>query len=219
MSEQIRDVLESVHRTGVVEARSTGESHDVFPVAITAAEGQALREWIVRERASRTIEVGLGYGISTLYICDGILSVDRERAAHVAIDPHQATSFADCGVQLLEEAGVVERVEIHAEDSRLLLPRFAREGRPFDFAFIDGNHRFDGVFLDLMYLGRLVRRGGLLFVDDYHLAAIQKAVGFCVTNLGWGLEEVSEADAHHHWAVIRTAKEPDARPFDYFVDF
>lgn len=219
MSVRIHDVLESVNRAGVVEARSTGEVHEVFPVAITAAEGHALREWIVRERASATIEVGLGYGISALYICDGILAVDAERATHVAIDPHQATRFADCGVQLLEEAGVLEHVKIHAEDSRLLLPRFVSEGRWFDFAFIDGNHRFDGVFGDLMYLGRLVRPGGVLFVDDYQLAGIRKAVDFCVTNLGWSLEQMSEIDARHHWAVIRTSKEPDRRPFDYFVDF
>jgi hypothetical protein len=28
---------------------------------------------------------------------------------------------------------------------------------------------FDGVFLDLIYLGRLVCAGGILFVDDYQL--------------------------------------------------
>jgi predicted O-methyltransferase YrrM len=68
---------------------------------------------------------------------------------------------------VLEEAGVANLVELHDEESQILLPRFVQEGREFDFAFVDGDHRFDGVLLDLVYLGRLVRRGGAVVVDDY----------------------------------------------------
>jgi hypothetical protein len=84
---------------------------------------------------------------------------------------------------------------------------------------VDGNHRFDGVFLDLVFLGRLVRAGGIVFVDDYQLPAVARAASFCVTNLGWTLEEVSTADDLHRWAVLRTSTVPDTRPFDYYVDF
>jgi len=31
---------------------------------------------------------------------------------------------------------------------------------------VDGNHRFDAVFVDLYYLGRLLRPGGVMFLDD-----------------------------------------------------
>jgi hypothetical protein len=33
-----------------------------------------------------------------------------------------------------------------------------------------------------------------VFVDDYQLPAVARAVSFCVTNLDWTLEEVSAAD-------------------------
>jgi hypothetical protein len=89
----------------------------------------------------------------------------------------------------------------------------------FDLAVVDGNHRFDAVFVDLYYLGRLLRPGGIVFLDDYHLPGIARAVSFFVTNLGWSPEEVSTAEDRHHWAVLRTSAEPDARPFTYFVDF
>jgi hypothetical protein len=46
-----------------------------------------------------------------------------------------------------------------------------------------------------------------------------RAVSFCVTNLGWTLEEVSAADDLHRWAVLRTSAVADTRPFDYYVDF
>ena len=91
--------------------------------------------------------------------------------------------------------------------------------RVFDLAFVDGNHRFDGVFVDLIYLGRLVRQGGIVFLDDYQLPAVARAVSFFLTNLGWMLEEVSAADDYHRGAVLRTSAVPDTRPFDFYVEF
>jgi predicted O-methyltransferase YrrM len=218
-SRRVRDVIESLVRDGTAVARSDGSFHTLFPVAVTAAEGEALREWITREGATRTIEIGLGYAISALFIGEALLANGDANARHVALDPYQATRYADCGLQFLDDAGLADLVEFHAEDSQVALPRFLTEGRSFDLAFVDGNHRFDGVFLDLVYLGRLVRPGGIVFVDDYQLPAIARAVSFCVSNLGWTSEEVSPPDDLHQWAVLRTSGVPDTRPFDYYVDF
>jgi predicted O-methyltransferase YrrM len=216
---QVRDVIERVVREGTAVARSDGAAHAVFPVAVSPDEGTALRDWVTHERATHTIEIGLGYAVSTLFLCEGLLTNGEATARHVVIDPYQATRFANCGLQLLDEAGVASLVEFHEEESQTALPRFLSEGRRFDLAFVDGNHRFDGVFLDLVYLGRLVRPGGIVFVDDYQLPAVVRAASFCLTNLGWKLEEVSRADELHQWAVLRTATVPATRPFDYYVDF
>jgi predicted O-methyltransferase YrrM len=215
----VRDVIARLFRDGTAVARSDGTLHDLFPVAASAAEGEALRGWIVREEATQTVEVGLGYGISALYICEGLLENSSQAPRHVVIDPYQATRFSDCGLQFLDEAGVGDMVELHAEDSRISLPRFLDEARSFDFAFVDGNHRFDGVFVDLSYLGRLVHPGGIVFLDDYQLPGVARAASFFTSNLGWTMEEISPPDNLHQWAVLRTSPIPDARPFDYFVDF
>jgi predicted O-methyltransferase YrrM len=214
-----RQVIERLLGERTAVARSDGTVHSLFPVAVTAAEGEALREWVKRENATRTIEIGLGYGISALFACEGLLANGDTAARHVVVDPYQATRFANCGLQFLNEAGVTELVEYHPEESQLALPHFLAEGRSFDLAFVDGNHRFDGVFLDLIYLGRLVCAGGIVFVDDYQLRSVARAVSFCTTNLGWKVEEVSTDDDLHHWAVLRTAPLPPQRPFDHYVDF
>jgi predicted O-methyltransferase YrrM len=216
---QVRHVIERLVRDGTVMARSDGTVHRLFPVAASPAEGEALREWVSREGATQTIEIGLGYGISALFVCEGLLENGNAAARHVVVDPHQATRFGGCGLQVLEEAGVAPLVEYHAEESQIALPRLLSQGRGFDLAFVDGNHRFDGVFLDLVYLGRLLRRGGIVVVDDYQLPAVARAVSFSLTNLGWSLEEVSPVDEFHQWAVLRTSPVQDTRPFDYYVDF
>jgi predicted O-methyltransferase YrrM len=216
---RVRVVLDRLLDEGRAVSDSDGSVHELFPVAASPAEGEALRRRVVAEAATRTVEIGLGYGISTLFVCQGLLEVGDSDAHHVAIDPHQATRFANCGLQFLAEAGVGGFVEHQEEESQAALPRLLAEERSFDLAFVDGNHRFDGVFVDLVYLGRLVRPGGIVLLDDYQLPGVERAASFFVTNLAWMLEEVSPPDDLHQWAVLRTSRESDARPFDHFVDF
>lgn len=206
-------------RQGSVVSRSDGTTHQVFPVAISPAEGNALRAWVLREGAARTLEIGLGYGIAALFVCDGLLRNDGAARRHVALDPNQQSRFGNVGLQLIDEAGVGGLVELHERPSEYALPSFAEEGRTFDMAVVDGNHRFDGVFLDLVYLGRLLRPGGIVFLDDYQLPAVARAAAFFVSNRAWKLEEVSPPDDLHQWAVLRTSADPDRRPFDHFVEF
>ena len=216
---QVREVLGRVIRERSVVTRSDGSIHSVFPVAIGENEGASLREWVRRERAERTIEIGLGYGISALFICEGLLMNGGRSPRHVVIDPHQERRFSNCGLQVLDEAGLAPLVEHHASESQTLLPKLLDEERAFDLAMVDGNHRFDAVFVDLVYLGRLLRPGSVVFLDDYQLPGVAKAAAFFLTNVNWTLEEVSPDDPVHQWAVLRTSCTADARPFDYFADF
>ena len=116
---QVRQVIERLLRDGTVVAGSDGTVHRLFPVAIDAAEGEALRQWVVREGATRTIEIGLGYGISALFVCEALLRNSDAAARHVVVDPYQTTRFGNCGLQVLEEAGVASLVEHHAEESQI----------------------------------------------------------------------------------------------------
>jgi predicted O-methyltransferase YrrM len=201
---RVREVIDRLARDGTAVARADGSVHELFPVAISPAEGEDLRARVMRESATRTIEIGLGYGMSALFICEGLLKNGAAFARHVVIDPHQPTRFGNCGLQFLEEAGVADMVEHHGEGSQIVLPRFLGEGRRFDLAFVDGPHRYDAVFVDLYYLGRLVRAGGIVFVDDYQLPAVAAAISFFTRNRDWAIEDVSAPDQHHQWAVLRT---------------
>jgi predicted O-methyltransferase YrrM len=187
------------------------------------------REWrcatgFARE-GQRTLETGLGYAISTLFMFEGLLE-NGSNATHVAVDPYQfaslpihQTSYAGVGLQILDEAGVRELVEFYAEESQIVLPRLLADGREFDLAFLDGNHRFEGVFLDLFYSGRLVTEGGVVFVDDTQLAGVRRAVDFYTSNLNWVIEEGGNEGAHE-WVVLRTgSRDALFRPYAEFVDF
>lgn len=200
---------------------NNAKAPDFRTVSITTEEGEAIRDWVIAEKAARTIEVGLAYGFSALYICEGLLLTGRPEARHVVVDAFQTSpdGYAGRGLEILEEAGLESLIEFHDERSQIVLPRLLVEGRAFDLAFVDGNHRFDAVFLDLYYLGHLVKRGGIVILDDYDLPGVAKATSFFVQNLRWKIEEISPSGCEHQWVVLRTSPDPDERDFRYFVDF
>ncbi len=224
--ERVREVRKRLFADGAVVARADDGRRELFPVAIGIAEGLALLEWVRKESAQQTFETGLGFGISTLFVCEGLLA-NGPNGRHVAVDPYQLsglpshrTTYVGVGLQILEEAGVRDLVEFHAEESQIVLPRLLAEGRRFDLAFLDGNHRFEGVFLDLIYAGRLLEQGSIVFVDDTQLPGVRRAVNFCVANLGWVIEDEGEEGDIHEWVVLRTGpSEMFLRPIEQFADF
>jgi predicted O-methyltransferase YrrM len=176
--------VEEVYRRGNV-SDAAGASVGLAPHSIEARLGEALRELAIVEGASHTIEVGLALGMSALFLCQAVL---ERGGRHTAIDPFQRESWNGAGLRTLREAGVEDLVEVIEEESQLALPLLVSEGREFDFAFVDGDHRFEGVFLDLYYMTRLVKRDGLVVVDDMWMPAVRTAVAYVERNLGATLE-------------------------------
>lgn len=69
--------------------------------------------------------------------------------------------------------------------SSLALPQLLAEGLAADAAFVDCSHRFHEVFVDLYFLRKLVRPGGLIVVDDAWAPSVRTAVRYYERNLGW----------------------------------
>jgi predicted O-methyltransferase YrrM len=180
----LEQFVEQVYRRGSVPD-AAGNAIDLAPHSVETEAGAALRDLAVAERAGRTIEVGLALGMSALFLCQALLP---RGGRHVAIDPFQTESWNGAGLRTLREAGVEDLVEVIEEESQLALPQLVGEGREFDLAFVDGDHRFEGVFLDLYFMTRLVRPGGVVVVDDMWMPAVRTAVAYVERNLAATLE-------------------------------
>ena len=218
---RVRSVIKGLDRDGDKKVFPDNPNVPLFRMtSIPTAEGESLREWVVKENAVAAIEIGLSFGFSALYICEGLLQNNDEKAKHTIIDAFQTQKdkYDNYGLNILVKAGLEKHIEFHGEKSQLVLPRLLRENRQFDFGFIDGCHLFDYVFLDLFYLGQLIKMGGVIFLDDYDNVAIRKATSFFVKNLDWKIEEKG-SDKEREWLVMRTSEQQDVRHFTYFVDF
>lgn len=229
---QIPASIDAAYRQGAVED-ADGRERTLSPHSIGRADGEALRDLALAENTSRTIEVGLALGMSALFLCQAIAG--REGARHVAIDPFQQESWGNAGLATLREAGVEDLVEVIEEESALALPQLVRDGREFDFAFVDGDHRFEGVLLDLVFMTRLVKPGGLIVVDDMWMPSVRLAVSYVERNLDLELQPKA-LPGGFSWsrrsrlgrgvpkgsgdvAVLRNPVGPPARPWDRFEAF
>jgi predicted O-methyltransferase YrrM len=124
----------------------------------------------------RTLEVGCGFGLSSLFICSAL--EQKVKPEHTIIDPNQQDAYQDIGRLNLERAGV-KFFTLVEETSELALPQILKEApASFDLIFIDGYHSFDQVALDFYYANRLLKIGGYLVFDDCSFFSISKVLAF-----------------------------------------
>lgn len=230
----VRGYVGRLYEQGYVQGED-GSCTPLDPHALAEVDAREIRDLAVSEGVGTTLEVGLGLGLGTLSLSEALLKVGDPGARHVVIEGF-SSDFGGAGARTVRAGGVEDMVEQVHEESQLALPRLAAEGRCFDLALIDGDHRFEGIFLDLCFADRLVRPRGLVIVDDLWMPAIRLAVSYVERNLGWELLPAATARGFN-WrrfrnlpgrrlrgvgaiAVLRRpAERPDRRNWDRFVPF
>lgn len=205
-----------LYQRGFVEGR-TGRRTELWPVGIQEAAGAFLRDVVTREGARSGLETGLGLGLSTTFIVQGLLA-SGPGASHTVVEP-SVEYYDRAGERTVQESGAGEVTTIIHDDSTLALPRLVSQGRQFDVAYIDGCHLFEFPFIDIFYALRLVRPGGLIIVDDHWMRSVQTALGFFCGNRGVKLELYDPMGAGKRFVGLRVPLSPDARAWDHFVDF
>ncbi len=134
-----------------------GEGLPTISTSVTAAEAARLAMYAA---GHDVLEVGSAFGYSTC-----IMALAGARVT--AVDPLDIFGFDVALPANLEACGVSDRVQIIQETSQQALPRLAKEGRTFDFMFIDGAHEFTPVLHDATWALQLVKPGGVLAMHDY----------------------------------------------------
>lgn len=127
--------------------------------AVKFSEGEYLHELVRRNGFKTTLETGFGLGVSAASI------MTASKGRHVAIDPFQA-DYDNCGLKNLENLGLAANLEFYADYSHSVLPHLLAQGRRFEFIFIDGDHKFDGQFVDFHYAASLIEQGGVIVLHD-----------------------------------------------------
>ena len=93
------------------------------------------------------------------------------------------TYLAVSWATVLKRAGFWDMIEFHELPSYLCLPELERRGVKIDFAFIDGNHTFDYVLVDLFLIDKLLNVNGIIVLDDANYASVKKVCRYALTNL------------------------------------
>jgi predicted O-methyltransferase YrrM len=208
--EEITDmnpILRSMFDTHTVRA----PNGEILPHAagISEPEGELLAQEIRKLRPRVSLEVGLAYGTSALFICDALAEVGALK--HYIIDPNQSTEWRSIGIENLRRAGHGKLVELREEMSHVVLPELLHDGLRLDFVFHDGWHVFDQTLSDFVYIDKMLRVGGLLAFDDTTWPSMRKVLRYIVTNRNYSVVDCAGSPVSRKDQLLRTLG-PIARP-------
>jgi predicted O-methyltransferase YrrM len=142
---------------------------------------EALYEVVLRTRPSIAVEVGMGFGVSSLAILAALRDGGQDGKL-ISIDPNQSTDWDGCGLTAVAQAGLNDRHELFEDFDYVVLPRLLSSGLKIDFAYIDGWHTFDYVLLDWWYLDKMLAAEGIIGFNDCGWPAVDKVLQFLLTH-------------------------------------
>ncbi len=212
LPEQFRLPLLSMY-AGEPQIGSRAELYPLDPATrISPEEGMWIHNLCRQLKPNKTIEIGLAYGFSTIYILAALH--ENGAGSHTAVDPHQA-AYHEIGMRQAEKLNMAEAFRLIPQMSVAALVDLHRKDEHFEFIFIDGNHRFDDVLVDFMLSSDVCAIGGHIVLDDMWMPAVQKTVSFVRLNRKDYIEAPSPVA---NVAVFRKIAE-DTRSWDHYVDF
>jgi predicted O-methyltransferase YrrM len=179
----MNSLIDSIYNEKLVHD-AEGNEISAFPASITRAEGKVLYDLIRETNAKRTLEIGLAYGLSTLFICQAHIDNGRTKneQCHTTFDPLQDSLWKSIGLLNLERMNMREFVRFFNLSSHEVLPELARQQERFDFIFIDGAHLFDYVLIDFWFSDLLIEPGGRIMLHDLWMPSVRKLLTFILRN-------------------------------------
>jgi hypothetical protein len=117
---------------------------------------------------SKVLDIGTGYGISMLYMLEGLKEskVDEKEKKLVTIDPYQNLQWENGGLIQADKSGLSKYVEFYEQPSADVLPEFYKDNQKFDFVFLQGFYLFDYIMTDIFYINKLINVGGVLIIPE-----------------------------------------------------
>jgi predicted O-methyltransferase YrrM len=176
--------------------------------AVSRAEAESIYGLVARLKPRATLEVGMGYGASAAFI------IAAARAPHYAMDPLQA-EYQDLGLRNVAKLGLDGYLHFFPEYSHAALPRLCAEGVKVDFAFIDGGHRFDDIFIDFYYAELLLNEGGHILLHDAWMRSTQTVASWVRRNK----RNFERVPLPMQNLILYRKRGPDDRAWNHFRGF
>lgn len=146
-------------------------------ISIKVSEAEEIQHLIEQNGYTDCLETGLAFGQSACYM----LSASTQPSL-VSCDPFQIEDYNGIGLKNIKANGFSDRHTHIDKRSELALPQLIEEGRQFDFIFIDGDHKFDGAFVDFFFASKLLKKGGIIIFHDMWMRALVLTANYIKKN-------------------------------------
>jgi hypothetical protein len=173
-------------------------THD-HPIGTQAPFESMLQRFV--GRGARILEIGTYAGTSLIGMLERLpdataVAVDKwrnydENNPNILSNVEQ-NNVEDMFHRNLERMGMAGRVVARKGDSVEVLLDFVRDGELFDLVYVDGSHKCIDCYTDMALGWRLLRKGGVMVVDDYMYSWDRVMAGdvleFPMKGVDWFLE-------------------------------
>ena len=206
-------VLAEIEKTGTMVLPS-GEAIKAYS-HVGVGSGRVIRHAIAVAKPKLACEVGLAYGVSSLYILDAMQENGGGRL--IGMDPAQHDeTWRGGGLNNIQRAGYADCYEFHEDTSQRVLPRLAEVGTRIQFGFIDGWHTFDHTLVDFFYIDQMLDVGGVVVLDDVGYPGLRRLAHFIVANRDYEILDFDPVAVAPSWKtgvkrVLQTVLRPWVR--------
>ena len=143
--------------------------------AVKSEEAAFIYDFLKEKKLTKTLEIGFAFAKSASHI------IAATNSHHIACDPFQ-DHYKAMGLRNIEKLGLKDKLEFIPDFSHNVLPAFVKEKRKFDFIFIDGDHKFDGILVDFYYADLLLNANGYVLLHDTWMRSTRLVEKFIKTN-------------------------------------
>ena len=183
----VNPIIAEIERSGETELPSGARVPIHSHVGSTA--GRLIARAVEAAAPRVACEVGLAFGMSTLYILEAMQECGEGRL--IGMDPAQHDgTWSGAGLHNVRRAGFADRFEFYEEPSHVVLPRLLAASTRLQFALIDGWHTFDHTLVDFFFIDKMLDPGGVIVIDDVSWPAIRRLCDFIVTNRNYSILDV-----------------------------
>ncbi len=193
---------------------SDGIPHEIdSSTKVSFSQGSALAALHNSIKPSLSIEIGLAYGFSALFILDSMF--ENNYGKHVAIDPYEVAVYHGIGLKSIHDLKFDDRFEWQEATAIDALSTMRRGGVRAQYIYIDGHHTFDASLIDFCCSDKILDTGGVIILDDMWMPSIKTVVSFIKNNFQH--YEHVDVDCGNICCLKKTGEV--YRPWDHFVSF
>jgi predicted O-methyltransferase YrrM len=131
---------------------------------INIKEGIMLYNLIKLHKPKKLIEIGFACGVSTAFMLCAMTKKDKL----YSIDPFQKIQWNKFGLIVANE--VIKEQKLTSKNHEWIGAYsgtfFENTTETYDLVFIDGDHSYKGTMIDLLGANKVLKKGGLLIIDD-----------------------------------------------------
>lgn len=168
-------VLQELLQTGI-SLDQNGRARKIHS-QINRECAQSLYETVLSLQPKTVLEVGMGFGISSLAILSALQKL-KQTSRLISVDPYQSTEWYNCGLVSVQRANLQHYHKLIENFDFIALPTLLAQGTQLDLAYVDGWHTFDYALIDFWYIDKMLRLDGVIAFNDCGLPSIKKVISF-----------------------------------------